>query len=237
MTKVLPGTMNPNVSEYEPSTERVISPYVATRPLRQYVGRHNRQAVLLAFFSLVAAALMWGALYLFIYWFALFGVTLAKSFDPLTLGEVTDPALIGPNFPWWFAGGAVAYLGVAAFLRGRFRLEKVREARLYLLWVLLELFMSVPNVTFAIWGNLRALTSLRKNEAVEAWRLLHRMKQEDGRLSLASLRLVIDEEKTLCRVVFALQLTGLVGMRENSQGWFLYLQGQDVQTLLGKGGT
>ena len=58
------------------------------------------------------------------------------------------------------------------------------------------------------------------------------MNEEEGRLSLTSLRLEIDDEKTLCRVMFALQIIGLVGMRESSGRWFLYLQGQDVRNLL-----
>ena len=96
-------------------------------------------------------------------------------------------------------------------------------------------FWALPNVTFSIWGNLRAITSLRRHESTEAWRLLQRMNQEQGRLSLTSLRMVIDDEKTLNRIIFALQIIGLIGIRENSQGWFLYLQGQDVRTLLSQG--
>ena len=230
--------MIPNIPEQDLVTPEVVSPYAAARPLRQYIGRHNRQALLLAFFSLVAAAILWGAVYLFTYWFTLVGVTIVKGFDPHTLNQVTDPGLISPLFPAWFAVGGVVYLGVAAVIRRFCRLEGVREARLYVIWVLLELFMAVPGVTFAVWGNLQALTSLRKEESAEAWRLLHRINREDGRrLSLTSLRLVIDDETTLNRVLFALQIIGLVGMREYTQGWFLCLQGQDVRKLLARGST
>ena len=145
---------------------------------------------------------------------------------------MTDPNLVDPQFPWWFAFGAVVYLLAAALLRRFFRLERLREARLYLFWVLLELFMAVPSVTFSIWGNLRAVTSLRRQESVEAWRLLQWMNRENGRLSLTSLRSGIEDERTLNRILFALQIIGLVGVRENTQGWFLHLQGQDVRALL-----
>ena len=74
--------MNSNPSEQEPSAEETIDPYTAARPLRRYVGQHNRQAVVLASFSLVAAVVLWAALYAFVYWIVLFSVTLAKSFDP-----------------------------------------------------------------------------------------------------------------------------------------------------------
>lgn len=225
--------MNPSASESEFAEETSVSPYLAARPLQRYLRRHNRQALLLTFLSLVATALLWGVAYLFVFWFYLFTATIVKSFSLDTLGQVNSQAkLISPLFPAWFAGGAVVYLFVAAIIRSRVRLERVREARFYVLWVLLELFMAIPNVTFSVWGNLRAISKLGKYEVAEAWRLLQRMKQADGRLSLSSLRLEIDDERTLCRVVFALQLIGLVGMRENSQGWFLYLQGQDVKQLL-----
>ena len=227
--------MIPNIPEQDLVAPEVVSSYVAARPLRQYIRRHNRQALLLAFFSLVAAIILWGAVYLFIYWFTLVGVTIVKGFDPHTLNQVTDPGLISPLFPAWFAVGGVVYMGVAAIIRRFCRMERVREARLYLLWVLLELFMAVPSVTFSIWGNLQALTSLRKEESAEAWRLLNRINREDGRLSLTSLRLVIDDETILHRVLFALQIIGLVGMREYTHGWFVCLQGQDVKKLLARG--
>ena len=226
--------MKPNISEHDLAEPEVVSPVAAARPLRQYIGRHNRQALLLAFFSLVAALLLWGAVYLFIYWFSLVGVTIVKGFDPQTLDQVTNPGLIGPQFPLWFACGAVGYLAVAAVIRRYCRMERVREARLYLLWVVLELFMAVPNVTFSVWGNLQAVTSLRRDESAEAWRLLHRINQENGKLSLTSLRLIINDDTTLNRVIFTLQIIGLVGVREHQQGWFLCLQGQDVRTLLGR---
>ena len=226
--------MNSHLSEQDSPAQETLSPYVAARPLRRYVGRHNRQAMLLAFFSLVAAVVLWAVVYGFVYWFVLFSVTVVKSFDPKTILQITDPDLVDPRFPLWFVGGAGIYLLVAMAIRRFFRIERVREARLYLFWVLLEFFMAVPNVTFSIWGNLRAITSLRAHESSEAWLLLHRMNQEQGRLSLTSLRLLVDDEKTLNRILFALQIIGLVSIRENSQGWFLYLQGQDVRNLLAR---
>lgn len=224
--------MNPDAPEQDPPVQAAISPYVAARPLKRYVGQHNRQALLLSLFSLVAAVFLWGMLYAFVYWFSLTVVTLTLSFNVNTLGQVSQRHLLGTNFAWWFAGGAVIYLGIAAIIRRNFRVEKLRESRFYLFWVLLELFMAIPNVTFSIWGNLRAFTKLGRNEIVGGWYLLQRMNQEDGRLSLSSLRLEIDDEKMLCRVMFALQIMGLVGMRESSGGWFLYLQGQEVRNLL-----
>ena len=126
------------------------------RALRRFVLRHNWQALVLAFFSFVAAVALWGIVYLFAYWFTLIFATLSRSFSPNTLLEINDPGLVSAQFPWWFLGGALAVLAVAWVVRGRVRIERLREARHYLLWVIVELLMAIPNVTFWVWGNLSA---------------------------------------------------------------------------------
>ena len=224
--------MIPPDPEPASTEENAVTPYVAARPLRRFLGRHNRQALLLSFFSLVAAVLLWGAVYGFAYWFTLVTFTVSKSFNVVTMAQINDASPVTVHFPLYFAAGAAVYLGVAAAIRRIYHPEKVREARMYFLWVLLELFMAVPNVTFSIWGNFRAITKLGRAEVVEAWRLLNRLNEHEGRLSLNSLPLEIEDVRTLNRVVFALQIIGVVGIRENSQGWFLYLQGNEVRSLL-----
>ena len=205
-----------------------------SRALRRYVSRHNQQAVLLAIGSLISAAILWGIIYLFAYWFSLMAVTISRSTNIETLDQINRPDLVGAYFPLWFGAGALAMLAVAWVLRRQVRVERLREARWYALWVLAELFLVVPNVTFSIWGNLMALCRLPKREAVEAWRLLRRMNEAGGRLSMSSLRTEIEDERTLSRVVFVLQLVGLVGVREYTHGWFLCLQSRDALALLGQ---
>ena len=208
-------------------------PVGAARALRRYFAEHNRQALMLALFSLFASAFLWAFIYLFVYWFTLVGVTLSRSFDLETLDQINQPQLLGRYFGWEFTAGAAVSLLVAAIVRRRrLRVEKLREARHYLLWVVAELLMAVPNVTFSIWGNLAAITRLRRTEAAEAWRLLQRIHEEGGRLSLTGLRQEIDDEKTLQHVVYGLQLVGLVSVREYAQGWFLCLQNRDAYMLL-----
>ena len=205
----------------------------APRALRRYFAEHNRQAVLLAFFSLAASAFFWALIYLFIYWFALVGVTVSRSLNVETLDQINRPDLLGRYFPLEFAAGAILSLVVAGLVRRwRLRIEKLRDARHYLLWLAAELLMAVPNVTFSIWGNLAAITRLRRHEAAEAWKLLERIHEEGGRLSLSGLRQEIDNETTLQHVVFALQLVGLVSVREYTQGWFLCLQNRNAFMLL-----
>ena len=51
-------------------------------------------------------------------------------------------------------------------------------------------------------------------------------------MNVANLRQEIDNEKTLRRVMFGLQLVGLIGLRESEEGWFLYLQNRDAFAAL-----
>ena len=205
-----------------------------SRALLRYVTRHNQQALLLAFCSLAAAAVLWAIIYVFVYWFCLVAVTISRGTNIDTIDEINRPDLVSVYFPLWFAAGGLLTLAIAGALRRRVRVERLREAQWYALWVLAELFLAVPNVTFSIWGNLMALCRLRRREAVEAWRLLRRMNEAGGRLSMSSLRTEIEDERTLSRVIFTLQLVGLVGVREYTHGWFLCLQSRDALVLLGQ---
>ena len=204
----------------------------APRALQRYFALHNRQALTLAFLSLGASAFLWAVTYFLVFWFSLVAMTLSRSFNPATLMEVTDRDLMTANFPLRFAVGAGVALAVAAVVRKKVRLARLREARLYLLWVIVELLMAIPNMTFAVWGNVSAITRLRRREAAEAWKLLQRINQEGGRMNLANLRQEIDDEKILQRVMYGLQIVGLISLRESQQGWFLYLQNRDAFAAL-----
>ena len=205
----------------------------APRALRRYFAEHNLQALLLAFFSLFASALLWALIYLFVYWFALVGVTVSRSMNLDTLDQINQPDLVGRYFSVEFvAGAALVLIGAALVRRWRLRVETLRDSRHYFFWLVAELLMAVPNVTFSIWGNLAAVTRLRRHEAAEAWKLLQRIHEEGGRLSLSGLRREIENENTLQHVVFALQIVGLVSVREYTQGWFLCLHNRNAFRLL-----
>jgi hypothetical protein len=202
------------------------------RGLRQYFRRHNIQAFIVAMFALVASAILWALIYAFVYWFSLVVATLSRSFNPATLLQINSPDLVGRDFPLYFAAGAVLSLAVARLVRARWRVERLREARFYLLWILAELLLSVPNATFAVWGNLSAITRLRRRDALAAARLLERMDESEGCLSMGRLRVEIEDERTLGRVLFNLQLVGLVNVREKEHGWFLCLEKRETIALL-----
>ncbi len=227
--------MNPHTAADAPPVLEVPSEEeLQSRALIRYVKRHNRQALLLAFCSLAATAVLWGIIYVFVYWFCLVTMTVSRGSNVDTINDINRPDLVSSYFPLWFGAGALVALAVAWVLRQRVKTERLREAQWYALWMLLELFMAVPNVTFSIWGNLMALCRLRRQEAVAAWRLLRRMNEAGGRLRMSSLRSEFEDDRTFSRVVFALQLVGLVGVREYTHGWFLCLQSRDALVLLGQ---
>ena len=169
--------------------------------------------------------------YVGLYWFTLLAVTIGRSLNPATLGDVTQRNLVGTDFLPHFALGALIALAVAGLLRRKVNFDSLREHRHYLLWMVAELLMAVPNVTFSIWGNLSAVCRLRRGDMEAAWRLLQRMEEAGGRLSMASLPLEIQDGRVLNRVVFALQFVGLVGVREKEEGWFLYIQNRSALSL------
>ncbi len=219
-------------AQEEAGTPPAFDADAAPRELRRYFARHNRQALLLAVLSLLASAALWALTYALVYWFSLVGVTVSRSLNVETLSQVNSPDLLGKHFAEWFALGAGVSLVVAAFVRRWMRVAWLREARLYLLWVVVELFMAVPNATFSVWGNFSAVTRLRRREAREAWRLLERINQQGGRMNLANLPQEINDERTLRRVMYGLQIVGLVGVRESRDGWYLYLQNREAFAAL-----
>jgi hypothetical protein len=204
------------------------------RGLRVYFRRHNIQALCLALFSLVVSVILWGLIYVFVFWFSLVFATLSRSFNPDTLLQIDAPDLVGANFPLYFAGGAVLSLIVAWLVRKRWRPERLREARFYLLWIVAELLLSVPNATFAVWGNLSAITRLRRRDAVAAARLLEHLDRSEGQLPIGRLRVEIEDERMLGRVLFSLQLAGLISVRERQRGWFLCLEKPGTLALLSR---
>ena len=204
------------------------------RGLRVYFRRHNVQALALALISLGTSVTLWALIYVAVYWFSLVGATLSRSFNPETLLEINQPDLVGRAFPLYFAGGAVLSLVVAGVARKYLHPERLREARYYALWIAAELLLAVPNTTFAVWGNFAAITRLRRRDAVAAAELLQRIRQTEGGLSLATLPVELEDASRLQRVLFALQLVGLVGLREKERGWFLCLEKQEELALLSR---
>ena len=227
-----PGEAKADDPEIDAAAAAARQQTALVQALHSYFLRHNVQALALALFSLVASAILWALVYIFVYWFSLVGATLSRSFNPATLLEIDDPDLAGRHFTLYFAGAAALLLVIAGLTRKYLRPERLLKARFYVLWIVAELLLAVPNATFAVWGNLHAITRLRRHDAVAAAQLLREIERSDGGLSLGRIGVDFDDKQALHRVLFALQLVGLVGLREKERGWFLCLEEQGMHTLM-----
>lgn len=218
------------------------SSFLPMPALRRHLARHNARALGLAAGALVGAALLWGGLGFTAYWLALLGATIRRGTDPERFTEVYDARdLVGPGFAAALAAGALGLLGLAVLGRRRGWSDALRERRFHLFWIVAELLLLAPNLTLAIWGNLRAVVWLRGRELTLAWHLLQAVGEHETRgerlpLARAGAELdARDTERGLDRALFALQLAELVSLRSDpDEGWFLTLAGEQARALVAR---
>ncbi len=212
------------------------------RALRQHFARHNARALGLAAASGAGAALLWGLLGLGAYWFTLLAATIARGTDPERSLEIFDAHdLVGPRF-WPALAGSAAALVILALVarRGRWG-DRLRDGRFYVFWGVLEVLLLAPNVLLAAWGNLRALVWVPAGDRHLAWALLQAVgahQRAGDPLTLAGVAAEVGaagpSRPSLNRALFALQLTGLVTLGEQTAGgWLLTLAGEEARALCG----
>ncbi|MBV9128102.1 MAG: hypothetical protein JO117_08460 [Verrucomicrobia bacterium] len=208
----------------------------APRGLRTHFARHNRQALFLAFASLLLAVTFWVLLYLAFYWLTLVATTVRGSMNAEPLERIGDARqLVGPYFFWLFAAGAGALmlLGLAA-RRFHWKVAFGPDGRFFL-WLVSELVLALPNLTLAAIGNFRALIWLDRRERAQAWQILRAIQAAGGQLRFANLGPDAgDQGPGQRRALFALQLTNLVVTREDREGgggWLLALTSEASETF------
>ena len=189
------------------------------RAFRAHFAGHNRQVLLLSAITFVAAVLLWVVIYLFGYWLVLFVSTVGQGID----------ARVPASFPKVFAicGVSLCLLGwiVQKIWPAYFPRDKKSAFEIFM-----DFILAAPRVTLAVWGNLSARLSLSEYEMEEAW-FLFRTIGEHGKLGVHSLPLEIPNAHVRSKIVFALQVAGLVEMRKNDEGAWLALQGDKARQL------
>ncbi len=197
--------------------------------LRAQLRSHNRHALWLAILSLAAAVLTWNLAYFF--------------FVLILLGAVTSvQGDRGPQIPAWIPGAAFVLAiglfvwGVVDHLRGRY--AGVSD-RAIIGWHLLADFLLLPvRLTFAAWGNFRAIRQLNDDEISRAWELLVLI-QQHGKARLSALTLVEPDSGRLFRLLNTLQLIDLIDLHRGEGDWFYAMRsnhGEELGKLLDSSG-
>lgn len=186
---------------------------------REHFRRHNREAILITLITLAAAILLWTASYIAVYGLILLVTTALQG------GEAGIPPVFLPVF----AGCAIVLCLLALIMRkirpGYFAVDHKSAFE-----VLMDILLVLPRVTFEVWGNFSAIQFPGERELQAAWRLLQTM-GERGKLSIHQLPLEIPRQSLRARVVFLLQLAGLVEVRTYSDGLWLVLRGETARRL------
>ena len=189
------------------------------RAFRAHFAEHNRQVILLTVTTFISAVLLWLVAYIILYWLTLILVTSGEGVDAHV------PASFTKIFA--MAAGGLCVLG---WLVQKIAPNYFPRDRKPAFEVFMDFVLAAPRVTLAIWGNLSAWQSLTEYELEEAWELFHTIAQQ-GKLSIYSLPLEIPNAELRSKVLFALQVAGLIEMRKNEEGAWLALQGDKARKL------
>ena len=193
-----------------------------SKAFRAHFAQHNRQVVWLTVFTLITALLLWMVAYIFLYLITLLVVTALQGTDAQV------PRSFFPAFA--ICGLLLCLLGVISrkIWPAYFLSDKKNPFEIFM-----DILLAVPRVTLAVWGNFSAYQSLSEYELEEAWYLLQAIARE-RRFNIQSLPLEIRNPKLRAKVVFALQLAGLVELHRDGDETWLALQGEKSR-LLSKG--
>jgi hypothetical protein len=186
---------------------------------RAHFARHNREAVWIAIFTLVGTVLLWAALYVACYWLVLLLVTPVEGTD----------ARMPRHFGYIFTVSAIT-LCALGFTAQKLWPDYFPQDKRSWFETLTDILLAAPRVTLAVWGNLSACRFLSPSEMEEAWYLLQLIGRE-RRLPIQRLPVEIPNHKVRSKVIFALQLAGLIELRRDGDEAWLALQGDKARTL------
>ncbi|SRR5581483_7976976 len=189
--------------------------------LRAHFVRHNVQVLAFALVTAIAALAFWAAIYFMLYWLLLLALTVASPMN----------ARVPPNFAHVFFASALV-LCALCWLAHRLSPNEMPRDKKSPREVALDILLAVPRMTMAVWGNLRALQFLNQHELRLAHRLLQAIAREH-RLQLHSVPVEIPDESERVKILFALQITGLIEMQKRNNELTLILRDKNAETIAG----
>ena len=156
------------------------------------------------------AIVLWMAAWGLAWWITLFLLTAVFG------DEARPPAHFQRNFLLVAGGG----LALASLRHWATRDERPRDHRGA--WeIVLDIVLTIPRVTLAVWGNLSAWPRLKPEEEHEAARLLERLTER--RILLATAPQEIGDDRRREHILYTLQLIGLTEIRREEGEYWLQL--------------
>jgi hypothetical protein len=182
---------------------RVATTEGTARALRREIAAHNRQVLLIAAFTLLAAALLWAVLYAVCCWLFLFGFV-------ITLGSGEN---LPPGFGLLFTIAALCSVAYA-WLDARLARNALPRDDKSLWEIAADFVLALPRITLTVWGTLRAWLWLDAADRAAAAELLHRLHRE-RRVAMHRLPLDMPDAARRFRVLFALQIIRVIEIRRD----------------------
>ena len=168
---------------------------------------HNRHVLGYTCLTATGAICLWVAAYGAAWWLTLFVLSSAVG------GEARPPA----HFTRIFFEVAITSVLLAYVHRLTVSDARARDFKSGG-EVVIDLLLAIPRVTLAIWGNFSAWQKLTPAETEQALLLLERL--QAGRLRLLSVPQEIPDETLRDRLLYSLQLIGLIEIRkEDDEHW------------------
>lgn len=204
---------------FTPSGPRLATIESTARALRREVAAHNRQVLLIAVATTLAAALLWSLLYGVCGWLAILGTTITEQ-----------PAFALPRgFGLVFAGAALGSL-IYTWIDNQFHAHALPRDDKNAAAIAADFLLALPRITLTIWGTLRAWLWLDRADRTLAATLLHRL-QRDRRIPLHGLPLDLPDERQRFRILFALQIIRTIELRRDGPETWLALNSQRPTSL------
>jgi hypothetical protein len=201
------------------SSDGAPSPREIAAALRLHLAEHNRRATLFAAGMLAVSLLLWLALYFVAHWLTMLFVTVVSE------GTAPVPRGVGVVF-----GAVVASLLAYAWVDRRLRPdERPRDVKPFS-EVALDVILGLPRLTLGAWATLTARQHLADAELVQAGEFLARL-GATGRLAISTAGYEMPDAATRERVLFALQISGVIDVIPGKDGTSIYLSAQRPASL------
>lgn len=173
--------------------------------LRRRFFRHNLHALMLASLSLLAAAALWGALYVVAAWLTVLSITVVTGIQQR---EAAMPAA----FDRIFVVAALS-LVVAAWIRRAARPNDAPRDSKSFNEHFLDIILAIPAITLSIWSNLSAWQAFGARGRREAARLLLAVLKEK-KLPLTVTPVIVPDDGRREKAILGLLIIGVLDFRQ-----------------------